>query len=351
MEGTIERVEAVLNGQMPDRVPLFDLIRNDAILSHFAGETITVENGQELVYRAFGKAVDATRDWVRPPTEEKVVKLEDGREQRFFRWTQWTAHIHYPDSDAYAAEKKKLLKDFRPDWDTEKQGNLDGMLADMAVRKRRLGDCFLFPRFPGLNVAQLYEEVGLEDFCYYLADCPDIIDELLECHLIDELAMINHLPEAHGLSAVFIADDLAYKSGPLLTPGWLRKHYFPRFGRILAAYHAKGIKVLYHSDGDINPVLDDLVAAGIDGLNPIEVLANMDVRDIHRRYPGIFMAGGIDVSRLLPFGPPGEVKDAVKSALDAAEGRIMIGSTTELHDEVPLENFLAMREAVLEYRY
>jgi len=53
------------------------------------------------------------------------------------------------------------------------------------------------------------------------------------------------------------------------------------------------------------------------------------------------MAGGIDVSQLLPFGSPGEVKDAVKRAVDAAEGRIMIGSTT----------FLAMRDAVLENPY
>lgn len=91
--------------------------------------------------------------------------------------------------------------------------------------------------------------------------------------------------------------------------------------------------------------------AGIDGLNPIEVMADMDVGEIHRRYPNLFMAGGIGASQLLPFGSPTEVKDAVKRTLDAAEGRIMIGSTTELHNDVPLENFLAMREAVLENPY
>ena len=62
------------------------------------------------------------------------------------------------------------------------------------------------------------------------------------------------------------------------------------------------------------------------------------------------MAGGIDVSQLLPFGKPQEVKDAVKKAIDNAEGRIMIGSSTEVHNEVPLENFIALREAVLEYK-
>jgi uroporphyrinogen decarboxylase len=109
--------------------------------------------------------------------------------------------------------------------------------------------------------------------------------------------------------------------------------------------------VLFHSDGNLNPVLEDLVEAGIDGLNPIEVLAGMDIADVHHRHPHLFMAGGIDVSHLLPSGSPRAVKDAVKRAIDAAEGRIMIGSTTELNNEVPLENFLALRDAVLENPY
>jgi uroporphyrinogen decarboxylase len=120
---------------------------------------------------------------------------------------------------------------------------------------------------------------------------------------------------------------------------------------VLGAYHARGIKVLFHSDGNLNPILDDLVEAGIDGLNPIEVVAGMDVAEIHRRHPRLFLCGGIDVSNLLPYGRPPQIRDAVRRALDAAEGRIMIGSSTELADNVPLENYLALRDAVLAYEY
>ena len=55
------------------------------------------------------------------------------------------------------------------------------------------------------------------------------------------------------------------------------------------------------------------------------------------------------MSDLLPFGTPEAIRDTVRRTIDEAEGRIMIGSSTELHDAVPLENFLAMRDAVLEY--
>jgi len=107
---------------------------------------------------------------------------------------------------------------------------------------------------------------------------------------------------------------------------------------------------MFHSDGNLNEILDDLVEAGIDLLNPIEVAAGMDIALIHRRYPHLILAGGIDVSTLLPFGSPQQIKDAVRKAIEDAEGKIMIGSSTELHNDIPLANFLAMREAVLEYR-
>ena len=136
-----------------------------------------------------------------------------------------------------------------------------------------------------------------------------------------------------------------------MSPAWLRQSFFPRLATVLNAYHSRGIKVLFHSDGNLNSILDDLVEAGIDGLNPIEVVAGMDVGEIHRRYPGLFLCGGIDVSNLLPYGKPAEVRDAVCRALDAAGGRIMIGSSTELSDNVPLENYLALRDAVLAYEY
>jgi hypothetical protein len=351
MQGSIERVRTVINGGMPDRAPLYDLLRNDAVISHFAGAPLTVENGAELVYRAFEPAVDATRPAVRAPSREYVTTLDDGREQRFYRWTTWTEKRHYPDSEAYAASKRKMLEAFDPAWNDAQQSALDQRLRSAAETRERLGEVFFVPPGWGPGLMGIIGEVGLEHFSYYLADCPGIITELLECNTVRAEAALEHLPEDHGIEVAFVGDDIAFHSGPFLSPAWFAEHYFPRFTRICRAHHRRGIKVLFHSDGNLNPILGGLVEAGIDGLNPIEVLAGMDVGDIHRRYPDIFMAGGIDVSQLLPFGSPQEVRDAVVRALDAAGGRIMVGSSTELNNDVPLENYLALRDAVLENPY
>ena len=351
MHNSLDRVRTVIHGGLPDRPPLYDLLRNDAVLNHFTGKTLTLENREEVIYGAYEPAIDATRPLVRLPEAERTITLEDGREQRYFRWTIWTQERRYVDSAAYAAAKRAELDAYDPAWNGEKQAALDATLAKIADDRRRLGEVFYFPGIPGPGLQGVFGEIGLEAFSYYLADCPEISVEQLERNTVRAIAWIEHLPESSGIEAGMLGDDMAFKTGPLLRPAWMRKHYFPRLARVIAAHHARGIKVLFHSDGNLNPILGDLVDAGIDGLNPIEVLAGMDVADIHRRYPHLFLCGGIDVSQLLPLGTPHQVRDAVRRAIEAAEGRIMIGSSTELNNEVPLANYLALRETVLETRY
>lgn len=351
MRGSIERVTAVVRGELPDRPPLYDLLRNDAVISYFAGDPLTLDNAAEAVYRAYEPAIDATRPLVRLPNAETTVRRADGRYERRFRWTTWIEPARYADAASYAAAKRAYLDRWDPAWTPDKQRRMEEYLSDIADQRRRLGEVFFFPGGPCLGLMGIIHEVGLEHFAYYHAEFPDVIDELLEVHALDAVTWIGHLPEGHGIVAVFAGDDIAFKGGPLLSPTWFEQHYFDRMARLLAAYHERGIRVLFHSDGNLNALLDGLVDAGIDGLNPIEVVAGMDVGEIHRKYPDLFMADGIDVSQLLPYGSPAEVKETVRRTIEAAEGRLLVGSSTELNNEVPLENYLALREAVLEYTY
>lgn len=351
MKGSLERVRAVIGGQMPDRPPLYELLRNDAVIEHFAGQPISMANPAQAVFAAYAPAVDATRPPVRLPEQERLVTRPDGRQQRHDRWTIWTEHRRYADSDAYAEAKKQELASESGDWTEEDQRQMDAAMDLIAQSRKKLGEVFFFPSGVSLNLMDIYGEVGLEMFSYCLVDHPDIIDELLERNVRRGLRWIEHLPADHGIEAMFCGDDVAYKSGPLLSPAWMADHYFPRMARLNEALHRRGISVLFHSDGNLMPILGLLVDAGIDGLNPIEIMAGMDVGEIHRLYPKLYLCGGIDVSQLLPFGTAAQVRDATRRAIDAAEGRLMVGSSTELNDDVPLENFLAVWETVLGTRY
>ena len=98
-------------------------------------------------------------------------------------------------------------------------------------------------------------------------------------------------------------------------------------------------------------ILDDLVAVGIDAINPIEPTVGMSIGAIRRRYPDLVVTSMIDCDQLLPFGTPEEVEVACKQAIDdgARGGSFLLGSSSELHPEAKLENFLKMLEVAHGY--
>ena len=73
--------------------------------------------------------------------------------------------------------------------------------------------------------------------------------------------------------------------------------------------------------------------------------------DLHRRYPDLIYAGGIDASDLLPHGTKQQIASAVHRAIDETEGQILVGPSTEVFNIVPLDNYLALREAAIQYRF
>jgi len=196
------------------------------VLSYFAGEPITVENAAELVYRVYAQIVDATRPQIRLPDEEKTLVRPDGRKERHFRWTTWVEPRVYSDASAYAEAKKNMLNTFDPSWTEARQTEMDDYVRRVRLERARLGDVYFFPSAPSLGLMGIYGEIGLEQFVYYFAEYPEVIQEQLEMHAVQSVSWIEHLPEEVDIDAVFMGDDIAFKSGPLLSPHWFTEHYF-----------------------------------------------------------------------------------------------------------------------------
>ena len=142
MNGSIERVRTLINGGTPDRPPLFDLLRNDAVLSHFAGEKLTLENADRVVFKAYEPAIDATRPAVRMPHKEETLALEDGRTQRHFRWTAWTEKKEYASDEAYIAAKRDLLDVDPTEWSSDQIAQMQNYFESREEHKRKLGEIF-----------------------------------------------------------------------------------------------------------------------------------------------------------------------------------------------------------------
>jgi uroporphyrinogen decarboxylase len=352
MKGSKHRVECLLNRQRPDHIPLFDLIPNDTVLQHFNGGQPVEPGDDESGIRALGEALDATRRSYFSPMVDKVEILETRQTRKYERWTVWTSHREYSSSEEFQAVKQKEIDEYYKHCETLVQAEINTYFQNQRRIYSQFGDDFYYLlSAPSPKLMGLFSHLGLEVFSYYLCDCEDVIVSLIEINTDYACRWAKALPADNPFTMVFLGEDIAYNHGPMVSPVWLRKHYFPKLKRVIDAYHERGIKVMFHSDGDLNPIMDDLVEAEIDVLNPIEIAAGMDLRYLHKRYPKLIYAGGIDVSNLLPFGSPDQIKDAVVRAIEDTQGQIMIGSSTEVHNSVPLKNFLAMRQAAIEYRW
>lgn len=130
-------------------------------------------------------------------------------------------------------------------------------------------------------------------------------------------------------TSIWIFDDIASNQGPLVSPKSYEHIFLPAVQQMVAAFVSAGVaRVGYHSDGDVRPVLDGLVDAGISILNPVEPRANMDVVALYRRYGHrLAYVGGVCNTQVLPYGDDDTVRRHVNHVLSVAdEGGVVIGS-------------------------
>jgi hypothetical protein len=344
--GPKERVaRQTLAGEWAGRAPAYDLLCNDAVISHYAGEPLTLANAASAVPRAVGNALDATRLALPMPREPGVEHQPDGSVWEHSRWTSWLVRGPITDYDAYSAGLRRSVDALLTDWSPEDQRALDGAVAAYRQTKAAIGDTLLLGNFgTKAGFMALFSPNYLEYMGYLMADDPELAARVYEANTVKSVQRVAHLPSgwAEECPAAFIGEDMAYKAAPMVSPAFLRRQYWPRLERIVAAYHAQGVKVVFHSDGNMMPVLDDLVATGVDGLNPIEVAAGMDPVAIRQRWPRLLLFGGIGYSSLLAHGTPSEVAAATRRAIAGASPGYFVGSDTEVGDDIPLDNVRAL---------
>ena len=149
-----------------------------------------------------------------------------------------------------------------------------------------------------------------------------------------------------GADAVLIADDIAFNSGVFLPPNIMDEVIYPRYKEAVAEIRRyRDVPVFFHSDGDLNKVMDNIVECGFDGLQSLQPSAGMDIGRIKKEYgETLCLMGNIDLDYVMTRGTPTEVADTVKATIDMAApgGGYILSTCNTLIDSIPLENALAM---------
>ena len=223
------------------------------------------------------------------------------------------------------------------------------LLLDLA-RDRFKGNVALFWLMRGVFVRS-WRLIGMENYMIKLYQDPLLVERVAEMVTRYNLKQLDMLADA-GLDVLVVEDDIANTNALLISPAHFRRFVNPYNRRLVDRAHALGLKVVRHSDGNLWPILDILIASGYDGLNPLEPQAGMDLGKVKDACGDkICLLGNIDCMHLLPEGTPAEVDVAVRQAIGAAAkgGGYILCSSNSLHPGVNPENCIAMFQATKTY--
>lgn len=200
-----------------------------------------------------------------------------------------------------------------------------------------------------LGVANTYLSMGMTTFSYALYDDLKLVETLLDMFTDWCVRAMKHI-NTLGFDSAILADDLAMKTGPLFSPQVVREVFLPRMRRV-----AEAIKIpwVYHSDGNLMPILDDLLPLGMNGIANIEPGA-MDIAALKKKYGHrVCLIGNIDLHYTLTMGTPEETEKEVKERILTVGqgGGYILASSNGLTNYCKPENVKAMGKALEKYGY
>lgn len=191
---------------------------------------------------------------------------------------------------------------------------------------------------------------GIEDTLLDMAANEDyahaLFDKIMAFPMAAGLRMIDC-----GVDMVWLGDDIAEQRNMLMSTAMWRKYFKHRYAALFAAFKKRNphIALAYHSCGNCEAVLDDMVEIGLEVLNPIQPLA-MNPYEIKKRYGDrLSLFGAVDVQQLLPYGTPAEVEATVRDYREALGkgGGYILSPAHHLQSDTSLANIQAFYRAAL----
>ena len=346
-----DRILTAIELREPDRVPLFELAVSEKIIEALTGQRVpahilTETTSEEISFEAFSSTIKAH------------AKLGlDGI--GFFALTDASKNISL-DADRYVDEWGRIfsrkiragtMSDFyiggylttpekyyqfpRPNPYNEFR------IEQFKKARKAAGDELYIIPTAGSIYEYTVRGIGDENVCRYAYTNPSFLDKVFKDSAYYTIEVGKQFID-EGAEVVFIFEDYAYKHGPFLHPHLWRKLVFPRLKEAVDTFHKRGVFVLVHSDGNILPLMDMIIEAGVDGVHSLEPAAGINLAEVKEKYGDkLCLIGNIDVANLLPYGSKEEVSNEVKKAITMAApgGGYILSTCSAVTDACKPENF------------
>jgi uroporphyrinogen decarboxylase len=304
-----ERVLAALRHQEPDRVPRFE-IWIDALLNDL---------GQDDPVGAYA---NLGQDCVMMPTlnSPESNAWRNGVDEWGRVWQGGMFVDGVVETDADLERYSPPLAYVEQLWDSDRVQAIQDTYPD---------HCFIYGTHIGPFTAG-FMAMGFERFFLRLVDDPAFVHRLLEARTRWCIAMFQKAVDL-GAEVLVLGDDAGHAEGPMISPRMWREFILPYHKRIVDAFD---VPVIWHSDGNVEPLLPMAVEAGFAGLHGLEPAAGMDLACIKREFGhDLVLIGNVDVRVLC-----GSDLDLVRAEVDrclaqgAPGGGYMIASCNSIFE-------------------
>ena len=343
-----ERVLAVINHEVPDRIPtdIWATPEVWSMLKVYFGEGVDVIEALHID-GIFGVAPK----YVGPPlpsTGEVVVDYWGIRYKRVnYGLGVYEEPIGSPLADVKTIEDLDKYRWPSVDWFdfTKMREAAEKLRSNRVVKAGYMAIFYQHCLLRGFKNA-LLDPLVRPEFTRYLLD--RIFDFLYELHL-------RMFQACDGLIDVTeVTDDFGTQNGPMISLKVFREFYRPYMEKFIDLAHGFDIKVFHHDDGAIRMFIPDLVEMGIDVLNPVQwTCPGMDLEELKRSFgKRICFHGAIDNQRILSFAKPEQVRAEVRRCIDilASDGTgYIVAPCHNIQPITPIENIIAMYDEAYKY--
>jgi uroporphyrinogen-III decarboxylase len=347
----VERLKRAIKRLEVDRVPNFeDLIEDrhvEKILGRYAGNTL-----------AFGGdpakgAVDP--DTSRPMKSEDYIELCKiiGQDAMVVE-SIWPAYQREDENGKLIPIFDRSVKNLKEYRKLKKPGkaNIDRVIKYVKeYRETAAGTKIGVTVLYGPILTYFYEFlVGMHDFMMACYEDRDFIEEMLE-DVTEYWTEMTKAIVKENIDFIHPGDDVAFKSGLFLPPSLMKEIWVPRMKRIIEPAVEANIPVLFHSDGNITAIIEDLIDIGVDALNPLDPYS-LDYKDLKKKFGSrIAFSGNINIEFPLASGTPEDVENDVKKHMDILKPGFgyIASSSHSIVNYIPYENFAAMINAIHMY--
>lgn len=330
-----ERVMAVLRREEPDRIPHFEWIIDTKVRQAICPGSSTEEFTVRMGLDAMLTAPDFKSEQVAPNRfkNEWGIVVEKGEEQHS---TVVEPVIKTPDDfKTYAPPDPHA----RHRWDSLKQ--LVARYKGKYAIGVHLNDVLSIPR----NL------MGFQELMMAFLTEPELVRDLVELSVDLNIELAKEAAR-HGADFVFTGDDYSSSDAPFMAPDTFRDLMYPGLKRVFKGFRDQGLPIIKHTDGNVMPLLDMILDAGIDCLDPIDPLGNMDIGAMKRDYSHqIALKGNVNCATTLVNGTIADVVQETLNVIRAAAsgGGLILSSSNSIHSSVNPANYLAMINTIKAY--